>query len=140
MRVFFDLYKPEGAIESLIGHEATDGGMAEVCQNFDRFHGLEASDYAWEHAQDTRFASGGDGAVGRWLGEEAAVAGAFAMSGEDGDLTIKLIDRAMDEGLAFEVGGIVRGEAGGKVIGAVEDEIVLADEFAGVLSLEKTGM
>jgi len=101
---------------------------------------LQASNDTREHAQDTGFASCRDCAIGRGSGEEAAIAGSAEVGGEDGELTFKLKDRSMNEGFFQEESGVVGGEAGGEVVGAIEEGVVGFEEFEAVIGIEPTTM
>jgi len=101
---------------------------------------LQASNDTWEHAQDTSFSSCRDCAFGRGLGKEAAIAGTAEVRGENGELTFKLKDGPVNERFLQEESGIVGGEAGGKVVGTVEEGVVGLDEFEAVAGFESTAM
>lgn len=116
--------------------ESSQRWGADLREEFDRFHGLEAANNAWEHAQDTCFRSCGHGTFGRRFGKKAAVAWASEVWGKDGDLAFKLVNGTVDEGLLEKVSGVVCGEAGGKVIGAIEEGIVIGEEVDGIVWLE----
>ncbi|MFT6862530.1 MAG: hypothetical protein ACJAVK_001088 [Akkermansiaceae bacterium] len=138
--IAFDFDFAEGCGEGAVVNEATEWRLAESGQELDRFHGLKASNDSREHAQDTGFGSGRDGSLRRSFGEKAAVAGSAEVGGEDGDLSFKLEDGAVNEGLFEEVSGVVGGEAGGEVVGAIEDGVVGGEEIEAVTGLETAGM
>jgi len=76
--------------------ESSQRWGADLREEFDRFHGLEAANNAWEHAQDTCFRSCGHGTFGRRFGKKAAVAWASEVWGKDGDLAFKLVNGTVD--------------------------------------------
>ncbi len=133
----FDFAKGRG--EGPVVNETAEGRFSKFGQELDRFHGLEASYDSREHAQDTGFGSCRDGTFGRSLGKEAAVAGAAEVRGEDGDLAFELEDGAVNEWLLEEVGRVVGGEAGGEIIGAIEDGVVGSEKVEAVFGLETAG-
>jgi len=140
VRIALDFDFAEGGAEGAVVDEPAERGGADSGEEFDRFHGLEAANDSWEHAQDTCFGSGGDGAFGWRFGEEAAVAGAAEVGGEGGDLALELENSAVDEGFFEEEGGVVCGEAGGEVVGAIEEGIVGGEEVEGVFGGEFSGV
>lgn len=136
IRILFDLEFAERSVERAVVHEPTQRGLAEAGEELDRFHRLETSNDTREHAQDTSFSSCRDRACGRGLGEEAAITGAAEMGGENGELPFELKNGAVDEGLFEEEGSVVGSEAGGKVVGSVEEEIVGFEECEGISRFE----
>jgi hypothetical protein len=138
--IAFDFDFAEGGGEGAVVDETTEGRLADLREELDRFHRLEAANDSREHAQDTCFGSGGDGAIGRGFREEAAVAGAPEVGGKDGDLAFELENRSVDEGLFEKVSGVVGGEAGGEVIGAIEEGVVGGEEVEGVFRFEASGV
>lgn len=130
----------EGGGEGAVVDEATEWGRADLGEELDRFHRLETANNSGEHAQDTCFGSGGDGAIGGGFREEAAIARAAKVGCEDGDLAFELENGAVNEGLFEKEGGVVGREAGGEVIGAVEEGIVVLEEVERVFGSEAAGV
>jgi hypothetical protein len=98
-------------------------------------HGLGRLDQRDQARQDAEHASLGarrHGARRRRLRKQAAVAGAVARI-EDRRLSVEAEDGAMDVGLAEQHAGVVAEIAGGEVVGAVDDHVVLGEEAEGVL-------
>ena len=122
--IFFNLEFPEGGIESAVVHQPSKRWPAESGEKLNRFHRLQTSNDTREHAQDTGFSSCRDCSFGRGLWKEAAVARAAEVGSEDGELALELEDGAVNERLFEKEGGVVGREAGGEVIGAVEDCVV----------------
>lgn len=58
------------------------------------------------------------------------------MGGEHRGLAFEAVDRAVDERLALEVGGVVGEEAGGEVVRAVDDDLIGSGDFLGVVRRE----
>lgn len=116
--------------------EFADGRLANVEEEFEGFESLEGADESWEHAEDTCFVSGRDRALRRELRDHATKAGGglavgcLEMGGEDAELSFELVDRSVDKGLLLRGGFGGDEKTGGKVVGAVEDEVVGADEVA----------
>ena len=138
--ITFDFDLAEGAAEGAVVNEAAQWWGADFGEELDRFHGLEAADDSWEHAEDTCVTSGGNGSFRGRLRKEAAVAGAAEVGGEDGDLSLELENGSMDEGFFEKEGGVVCCEAGGEIIGAVEEGIVILEEVEGVFGSEASGV
>lgn len=138
--IAFDFDLPESGGEGTVVNEASERGPANSGKELDRFHGLEASNDSREHAQDTGFSSCGDCSFRRGFGEEAAVARASEVWGEDGDLAFELEDGAMYEGLFEEVGGVVGREACREIVRAIKDGIVGGEEVETVMGFETAGV
>jgi hypothetical protein len=98
--------------------------MPEICEKFDCFHGLKASNNSGEHAQDTCFASCWDCSLGWRLRKKATVAGSAEMGCEDCDLSFKLEDGSMYERFLEEKRRVIGGEASREVVGAIENSVV----------------
>lgn len=120
-----------GHRERIPEEEAAGERFAEAGEDFDRFGGLDGADEAGEDAEDAGFGAVGHGAGRGWLGEEAAVGGAAAEI-EDAGLAFEALDRAVDEWAVGEHAGVVDEIARGKIVGAVEDDVVRGDEGEGV--------
>ena len=102
-------------------NQTSEWRPANSSEELDRLHSLQASNDSREHAQDSGLRSCRHGTFRRWLGEQAAVAGATEVWGEDRDLAFELGDGSVDERFLLEKGGVVGAKAGGKIIGAIED-------------------
>lgn len=100
-------------------NQAAEWRPANASEELDRLHGLQAANDSREHAQDSGFRSCRHGTLGRWLGEQAAVAGAAEVWGENRDLTFELGDGSVDERFFLEKGGVVGAKAGGEIVGPV---------------------
>ena len=86
------------------------------------------ADDARQHAEDAGFGAARNQLRRGRLGEEAAIAGP-ARGAEHRDLAIELENAPVHIRPAGEHGGIVDEIAGRKVVAAVDDEIVAAEEF-----------
>jgi len=101
---------------------------------------LQGSDDSGEDTDDAAFGAAGDGARVWGFGIHAAIAGAvFAATvgvgkvrGEDGEHSLEAEDRAVDVGLFEDDAGIVDAVAGGEVVGAVDDDVVVFDQIEDV--------
>ncbi len=113
--------------------------LSDSGEELDGFHGLQTANDSREHAQDTGFGSRWDRSLGRRFGEKAAVAGPAEVGGEDGDLALELEDGTVDEGLFEEEGGVVGGEAGGEIVGAIENGVVRSEKVEAVFGLKAAG-
>ncbi len=94
----------------------------------DRLHRLERAHDAGENAQDAAFGAGRHQARRRWLGIEAAVARPAGIM-EDGGLPFKAKDRAVNIRLIQQNASVVDEIARGEIIGAVDDDVVFAEQI-----------
>ena len=62
------------------------------------------------------------------------------MGGEHGHLAIEAVDGTIDERFFEEKGGVVGEEAGGEVVGAVEDDVVVFRDRDGVFRGKADGV
>ena len=104
--------------------QAPNERLALAEDELDDLSGLNDADQAGENAQHAALGATWHQAGRRRLGIEAAVAGPLAR-GEDAGLAFEAKDGAVDVGLAREHAGIVDQVAGGKVVGAVGDDVVV---------------
>ena len=105
--------------------------VAEAEQQLDRLHRLDRAD---DPGQDTEHP--GLRAVGRelgrrWLGKQAAIARARVRN-EHRSLALEPEDRSMDDGYPQMQRGIVDQVAGRKVVGAVDDQVIVPKQFEDV--------
>lgn len=114
--------------KGVVGEEASTQRFADAGDELDRFEGLETADDAAERAEDAGLAAVGDGAGRGWFGEKAAVARAPVRWIEDADLALESVNTTVDKRAAGEERGVVIEVTGGKVIGAIDDDIVGGEE------------
>src|SRR5262249_14057262 len=115
--------------------KASNQRIAYAQDQLDHFGSLHHADKTGENSEHAAFGAGGNES-GWWrLGIEAAVAGAI-LSGEDAGLAFEAENRSVDVGLAGQNAGVVHEVTGGKVIGAVGDDVELAKEFEGIGAAE----
>ncbi len=115
--------------------ESAGERFAEAGEELDRFGGLDGSDESGEDAEHASFGAVGHGAGRGWLGEEAAVGGATAEV-EDARLTLEALNRSVNERATGEHAGVVDEVTRGKIVGAVEDDVVSGDECEGIIMSE----
>lgn len=135
-----ELEGAEGGGEGVVDEDFPEGWLAGAEDELDGLHGLEGADDAGEDAEDAGFVAGGDGAGCGYFREEATVAGTAKVGCEDGHLAVEAVDGSVDEGLFEEKGGVVGEEAGGEVVGAVEDDVVVFRDPDGVFRGEADGV
>ena len=101
----------------------------------DRLECLDAADDPRQHAEHAAFGAARHESR-RWrLGVEAAIAGAF-LRVEHRRLSLEAEDAAVDIRLAEQHAGVVDEIARGEIVGAVHDDVVLADDVERVLRRE----
>lgn len=62
------------------------------------------------------------------------------MWGEDGELSVEAVDGTVNQGFAKKEGGVVGEEAGGKVIGSIDDDVVALYDGHGIVWIEAKGV
>ncbi len=112
-----------------------DHRVADPGDQLDRLVGLQRPDGAAEHPEHAAFGAGGDHPRRGRLRVQAAVAGPV-LRPEDAELAVEAVDRAPHVGLALQHAGVVDQVAGGEVVGAVDHQVVAADQLAGVLGVK----
>src|SRR6185369_8551657 len=110
-----------------VGQQAVGQQITFAQQEFDRFGRLDGTDDTGQHANDAGLRTGGNGIFRRRFGEYTSVAGRFMRFDRDG-LAIELQDAAMGVRLAGKNTGIVDQKLGGKVVGPVDDEVIVGDD------------
>ena len=113
--------------------EPADQRFADAEDQLDRLHGLNRADDAGQNAQHAAFGARRHQARRRRFGIEAAVARPPGIA-EDGGLAFKPEDRAVDIGLAQQHAGVVDQIARREIVGAVDDDVVIAEQVEGVLA------
>src|SRR6266704_1606362 len=124
--------------QRLVDEQPPDQRVADAGDELDRLVGLDRADRGAEHAEHAALGAGGNHARRGRLGVQAAVAGTV-LGPEDAGLPVEAVDRAPHVRLALEHAAVVDQIAGGEVVGAVHDQVVVADDPAGVLGGE-TGL
>ena len=118
--------------EGVVGEQTPAEWRADTGDEFDGLEGLEAADDSAQRAEDARFAATGHTALGRWGGEEAAIARTAARGIENGHLAFEFEYAAVDQRPLREERGVVVKVTGGEIIGAVDDHIVGGEQGEGV--------
>lgn len=136
----FDLNLAEAGGQGAVVDEASQRRLAQTSEQLDRFHRLKGADDAGEDSQDPGFSATGHCSGRRRLREEAAVTRAAKMGSENRDLSFKLEDGPVNQGLFEEEGRIVGGEAGREIVRTVEDGIVSREEIERIFGGETPGM
>ena len=121
----------EAHVERVDEQQAADERLALAEDELDDLSGLNDADQAGKNAQHAALGATGDQARRRRLGIEAAIAGAV-FGGEDAGLALKPENRPVDVGLAQQHAGVVDQIAGGEVVGAVGDDVVVLEDLEGV--------
>ena len=128
----------KGVVEQEPAHQA----LADAEDLLHHFDCLERADHAGHSTQDARFRAGRHGALGRRLGEQAAIggtrrAGLILLEGaEGGQMAVEGANRGENERAAREIAGIVDEVARGEIIRAVGDEVELGDDIERILRHE----
>lgn len=122
------------------GEESALKGFSCTDEVFDSLHGHQATNGATERAENARLFAGGHGGGVGHLGEEAAVTRAAVGGVKEGNVSGELKNAAVDQRAAREKGGVVGEVAGGEIVGAVEDEVVVGKKGEGVFGSEALGM
>ena len=129
------LVLPEGLLEGVVGEQAAHQGVAEAQQQLDGLDGLDRPDDAGQHAEHAGLGAAGGHLGRRRLGDHVPV-GRAVQRVEHRDHALEPEDRAVDHGDAELHRRVVHQVAGGKVAGAVEDQVVLAEDLEDVVVLE----
>src|SRR6266702_4745579 len=117
--------------EGIVGHQATDQWLTNSEQQFDRFGGLQETDNAWKHTQDTGFGTTWCQCGRRWLRIETAITRSLVRL-EDCQLAFKAEDAPMHNGLIGDNCHVVEQIARGEVVGAIQNHIVVSDDACNI--------
>src|SRR5690242_8835938 len=115
--------------------QSPNEGLADAEYELDPFGGLDRSDETGQHAEHAAFGAARNEPGRRRLGEETAIARSLLES-EDRCLSLETEDRPVDVGLAQQYARVVREIARREVIGAVDDDVVVANDVERVLGGE----
>lgn len=123
-------------VEGVEEHEASGEGGAFADGELQNFGGLDAADDAGEDAEDAAFSAAGNHAGWRGFGIEAAVTRSAEVRCEDAGLAIESENGTVDVGFLEENAGVVGEITSREIVGAVDDDVVLADDVEGVFAGE----
>src|SRR5271170_7262597 len=115
--------------------QAADERLTHAENQLDHFGGLHHAHQTGQNAEHSAFGARWNQAGRWWLPIEAAVAGAV-FGGEHTSLALEAKDRSVDVRLAREHATVIHQVAGGKIIGAVSDDIEIAKEFKCILAAQ----
>src|SRR6266849_2116649 len=123
----------ESHAKSVVQQEAADQWLADSEDELHSLGSLNQSDGAGENSEHPAFGATRHQAGRRRLGVEASIARS-SLIGEDGSLPLEPEDGSVDVGLAEQHASVIYKVAGGEVIGAVDDDVVIAHDFERVLT------
>ena len=125
--VLAQLQFAEPHAERVVQQQASHQRLADPDDQLHRFRGLDQPDGARQNPQHAAFGAAWHQARRWWLGEEAAIAGAISRA-EDRGLSFESEDRTVNVRFAEQDAGIVGEIAGGEVVGAIDHDVVLAND------------
>src|SRR5947207_4594984 len=106
----------------------------------DRFQRLNNSDQTGNNTENTGFGATWNG-LRRWrLWEEAAVTGPAKMRRKKRGLSFELVDRAVDVWFPFPNAHVAGKVAGRQIIGAIDYDVVIANQLDGVAPAQASGV
>ena len=118
-------------------HEAADEWFANTHDQFDGLNRLHDADHSWQNAQHATLGAAWHHAW-RWrLGVEATVARASQVRGKNRALSVEAEDRAVDVWLLEKNTDVVAQIARGKIIRAIDHDIIRLHDLAGILRLKE---
>ncbi len=115
--------------------QAADERLARAENQLDHFGGLHHAHQAGQNAKHSAFGAGWNQPRRWWLGIKAAVARAI-FRGEDAGLALEPENGSVDVRFAREHAGIIHQVARGKIVGAVGDDVEIAEEFERVFAAQ----
>src|SRR5262245_53761526 len=132
VRILLELQLPKPYSQSVDQEKPADERIAAAKNQLDRLGGLNDAEKTRKDSQNAPFGARGNETRGRRLGVETAIAGTFCRP-EDGRLPFESEDRGIDVGLTREDAGVVDQISRGKVVGAVRDDVEVAENLERVL-------
>src|SRR5438477_4255068 len=119
-------------MQSVVQEETSLERVALPRRDRDRLGRLDRADHTRQDPEHATLRTARDGARWRRGREQASVAGRLLPGHEDGGLALELIDRAVHERLAHELGRIVDEVTDGEVVRAVDDHVVALEDLENV--------
>src|SRR3984957_3102970 len=135
IRILAQLQFAELHSERIEQKQATNETVAFSKNQLDRFHRLNRSDDSWQDTENTAFRARRNESRRRRFGIKAAVARPVGHA-EHGDLSLEAEDRSVHVGLAEQDARIVDQIARREIVGAVDDDVVILEQFERVAAFE----
>ena len=138
-RVLADPHRPVGHLQGVVDHQPTQQRLADPGDQLDRLVHHDRADRRAQHAQHAALGARRNHAGGRRLGVEVAVVEPLPVRRvlpEHRRLALEPEDRAPHVRLAQQHGGVVDQVAGGEVVGAVQDQVVVPEDVEHVRRVE----
>ena len=123
--VLADPHRAVAHLQGVIDHQPTDQRVAHAGDQLDGLVDLDRADGRAQHAEHAALGARRHHAGRRRLRVQAPVARAV-LGPEHAGLAVEPVDRAPHVGLAEQHAGVVDQVAGREVVGAVDDQVVLA--------------
>src|SRR5271170_949644 len=133
--IFAELELAEAHGERVEEQQTTDERFADADDELQRFGCLNRAYYSGQYAEDAAFGARGDEARRRRLRIQAAVAGAIGIA-ENGYLAFEAENGAVNIGFSEQDARVVDEIARGKIVGAVDDKVVVLQNVEGVFARE----
>ena len=135
IRILSQLQFAEFHAERIEEQQAADEAVACAENQLDRFHRLNGADDAGQHAEHSAFGARRNESRRRRFGIEAAVARAIGHA-EHGDLSLEAEDRSVHIRFAEQNARVVDEIARREIVGAIDDDVVVFEEFERVAAVE----
>ena len=136
-RILADFKLAEFHLQRVKVHEAADEWFANTHDQFDGLNRLHDADHSWQNAQHATLGAAWHHAW-RWrLWVEATVARASQVRGKNRALSVEAEDRAVDVWLLEKNTDVVAQIARGKIIRAIDHDIIRLHDLAGILRLKE---
>ena len=137
--ILADLDRAIGHVERVVDHQPAQQRLADAGDQLDRLGAHHRRDRGAQDAQHAALGAGRHHARRRRLGVEVAVVEAEPVGGvlpEHRHLPLEAVDRTPHVRLARQYRGVVDQVAGGEVVGAVQDQVVLLEQVDRVVRLQ----
>src|SRR5712692_284679 len=130
--IFSHLHLTKLHPQGIKDEQSTDQRIAGSHDQLDRLSGLNGSNDSGKNSEDSAFCATRNQAGRRRLGIKAAIARP-ALGGEDRSLSVEAKDAAVDIRLAEKHTGVVDQVTSRKVVGSVDDDVVVGKNVEGIL-------
>jgi hypothetical protein len=120
---------------SVNGHKATDQRRADIEDELERLGRLHDAHLPRHHPKDARLSAGWNVFGCWWAREEAPVARTVGAV-KDGDLPPEAKNCSVYQRLARQAAGIRHQIPGGKVVGTVQNQVVVGDELLDIAAVD----
>ena len=130
----------ETHLQGVNDQQPSDERLAFSKRQFENFSRLNAADQTRKHPAHSAFRATGNRTRRGWFWKKASVTRYAQVRGEHAGLTFKMGYRSVNVRFAEQHADVVGQVTSGKIVSAIDDHIVKADDVQGVYTLNSGAM